>query len=80
MDWPGACSIDGMVTENDYYYLANNMIRLHGVTALLWADLAIADLESQGEDESADHWRTLREVIGDLVSTGDTAEEELMLN
>jgi len=56
-----------MITDDDYYEVAETLIRRHGANAVLWADLAIDDLASKGEEESVDHWRSLREVIRGLV-------------
>lgn len=70
-----------MITEDDYYNVAQTLIRRHGATAILWADLAIDDLDAKGEAESAEHWRVLREVICDLVGAeNDRAEAALLLN
>lgn len=67
-----------MITDEDYYQVAETLIRRHGANAVLWADLAIDDLASKGEEDSAGHWRSLREVICDLVSTNEKPAEMLL--
>jgi len=69
-----------MITENDYYRVAQTLIRRHGSKALLWADLAIDDLDTKGEVDSADHWRNLRDVISDLVDVNGPVEASLAIN
>ena len=69
-----------MITDDDYLTIAETLIRRHGATALLWADLAIQDLDEKGETYSADHWRALRNVINTLVSDpGATMEDEALV-
>ncbi len=69
-----------MITEDDYYRVAETLIRRHGASALLWADLAIDDLATKGEAESAAHWRYLRDVISDLVVGDEEPDWEMAIN
>lgn len=78
--WRAACCVACMITQDDYLNVAETLIRRHGATALLWADLAIEDLDGKGERESADHWRTLRGVIHDLVGQDVEMTTELVLH
>lgn len=63
-----------MITASDLHALAVYMRDRHGPHALTLADLAVGEMEAQGETERADAWRALRAVIGDLVD-GRIAEE-----
>lgn len=68
-----------MITDDDYLNIAETMIRRHGATALLWADLAIQDLDDKGETYSADHWRALRGVINSMVTGRESFAEHAAL-
>ncbi len=76
---PMIASSPFMITEDDYLQIAETLIRRHGANALHWADLAIDDLDTKGEQDSADHWRSLRDVIGNLVAS-DPIDVQLALN
>jgi len=56
------------LTEDDYRSLAATLVARHGEKAILWADLAIDELEAQGERWRADAWRTLRAWVLDTLS------------
>jgi len=79
-NWREDCSSYPMITDDDYLNIATTLIRRHGVTADLWADLAIQDLDQKGEESSALHWRALREVIADIVETTPGAAPELAVH
>ncbi|MEL7028079.1 MAG: hypothetical protein AAGL49_02465 [Pseudomonadota bacterium] len=56
------------LTEADYCSLADRLIDRHGANAVYWTDLAIDELEAQGERWRADAWRTLRAWVLDRLS------------
>lgn len=78
----GLAPVRGMITDDDYLNIAETLIRRHGAAALLWADLAIQDLDEKGETHSATHWRALRGVIYDMVSDDEapSGTESLLLH
>ena len=55
------------LSPEDYEDVAQRLVKRHGDMALLWADLAIDDLESKGEEWRAEAWRAVRQLILDMT-------------
>jgi hypothetical protein len=56
-----------MMTENELNLLAAYMVDTHGRKALQYADAAVLELEQIGELLRADAWRSLKEVVLEMV-------------
>lgn len=56
-----------MITAHDIFALAAWMVEQHGPRARNLADCAIREMDAAAEAESADAWRALASVVGDLL-------------
>ncbi len=56
-----------MITPQDMQCLARYMVENHGPKALYFADRAVDELESQGEERRANAWRALRSLVDDII-------------
>lgn len=57
-----------MITAHDLKALADFLVDRHGEHAVWYADQAVRELETQGEEWRADAWRALRSVVVDLLA------------
>lgn len=55
------------ITPEDIRQIAYTLIDRHGVRALGYADLAVEEMEEQGELASANAWKALRSEIVDAL-------------
>ncbi|MEO1039836.1 MAG: hypothetical protein AAFX09_09835 [Pseudomonadota bacterium] len=55
------------ITPDDIRTIAFTLVERHGVQALGYADQAIAEMEAQSADDSAQAWRALRWEIADAL-------------
>ncbi|MGF1453874.1 MAG: hypothetical protein ACFB6R_00710 [Alphaproteobacteria bacterium] len=56
-----------MITPQDMQCLARFMVEKHGSMALTFADQAVDELESQGEERRAKAWKALRSLVDDII-------------
>lgn len=69
-----------MLTAHDYQALAIHLVREHGPVALTYADRAVAEMESLGEDSRAAAWRLLRTFVSDVLTGTLAVERPLTLH
>ncbi|PWE16848.1 hypothetical protein DDZ18_11705 [Marinicauda salina] len=55
------------ITPDDIRHIAWTLVDRHGARALGYADLAVEELEEQGERFRADAWKALRSEIADAL-------------
>ncbi len=56
-----------MITTRDLQRLARRLAGTHGKEALRLADLAVCELEAQGDLARADAWRALKSFVEDVL-------------
>lgn len=55
------------LNEQDYRDVAERLVRRHGDSAILWAELAIDDLQAKGETWRAEAWRAVRDIVAEIT-------------
>ena len=55
------------INAHDIRVIALTLVDRHGVRALGYADQAVCELETKGEDFSANAWRVVRSEIEDAL-------------
>ena len=55
------------LTEEDFRQVAERLVRRHGDNAVLWAELAMDDLQAKGESWRADAWRAVRDIAAEIT-------------
>ena len=58
---------ESRLTEDDFRALADKLVERCGPDAVYWADMAIEELDAQGEEWRAAAWRTLRVWVLDRL-------------
>ncbi len=69
-----------MITAQDMQSLARYLVEHHGSDALHYADLAVDELETQGEQRRANAWRALRSLVTDIIDGRTRADAVVVLH